>query len=313
MIPFRRPKIPPVARRELRTFKLPSQFLMVALVVVIGNVVVLRSMIYLKGYQEERLISISLGNAYMQDKSALRFINHSEVSTSIGGTTISSETSKPTFLHPTNSNQTYSVLNPYYRYGKTRYKQMRFHRKTTFETIASEVAKPIRNSSKERIWVLPHRIQTPTRNHESILLEYGQDNNQQVLINVLGRYSRVVQWMDLVTGQQFQVETLGTDPDHRPLNDLNHVASVLVDNINDPDKKEIWLPCGFHNDRIGKEQSSNYVRIVDLHTMEVRHGPKMPYSGGACGAAPISALHGDPPLICAFGGTDGNHDTGELV
>jgi hypothetical protein len=119
--------------------------------------------------------------------------------------------------------------------------------------------------------------------------------------------------MDLITGQQFQLETSGTDPENRPLNDLNHVASVLVDNIDNPDKREIWMPCGFHNDRVGKEESTNYVRIVDLDTMKVRYGPKLPYSGGACGAVPISAVYGDPPLICSFGGTDGNHDTGELM
>ena len=45
--------------------------------------------------------------------------------------------------------------------------------------------------------------------------------------------------------------------------------------------------------------------------MQVRVGPKLPYSGGACGAATIEAIPGEPPLICAFGGTDGNHDKGE--
>ena len=48
-----------------------------------------------------------------------------------------------------------------------------------------------------------------------------------------------------------------------------------------------------------------------METMQVRVGPKLPYSGGACGAATIEAIPGEPPLICAFGGTDGNHDKGE--
>ena len=52
-------------------------------------------------------------------------------------------------------------------------------------------------------------------------------------------------------------------------------------------------------------------RIVDLETMQVRVGPKLPFSGGACGAAPIQAISGEPPLICSFGGTDGNHDKGK--
>jgi hypothetical protein len=200
---------------------------------------------------------------------------------------------------------------PYYLEGKTKYKETPFHQKRTFRAIAREQATRV-NEYNDRIWVLADPIQTPTRNHESVILEYGKDNNQQVMINVLGRWSRVVQWMNLQTGEQFQVETKGTDPDNRPLNDLNHVASVLVDSIDSKSlRKEIWLPCGFHNDRIGNEHSSNYVRIIDLETMRVRYGPKLPYSGGACGAAAIEAIPGEPPLICAFGGTDGNHDKGE--
>jgi hypothetical protein len=224
-----------------------------------------------------------------------------------------------------NRNQQIQRLLPYYRHGKARYKQQPFHHKTTFQYIQNEPSIPIENEDEESVWILPNPIQTPTRNHESILLEYTtvDHSDQQMLVNILGRYSRVVQWMDLLTGEQNQVQTVGNDPDGRPLNDLNHVASVLVDVVSDDStsttkykRKEVWLPCGFHNDRIGKEQSSNYVRIVDLETMTVRAGPKLPYSGGACGAALIDIMPNNsnsnnyPPLICAFGGTDGNHDTG---
>ena len=206
-------------------------------------------------------------------------------------------------------------LLPYYLKGKTQYKKKKFHHKKTFARIKEEEPKPI--SPKQKVWVLPDPVHLPTRNHESLLLEYkngGED--KQILVNVLGRYSRGVQWMDLNTGEQCSSVTNGTDPDHKPLNDLNHVASVLVDSLEskgERPKKEVWLPCGFHNDRVGKEVSSNYVRIVDLETMEVRTGPKLPYSGGACGAAPIEAIPGEPPLVCAFGGTNGNHDTGEWI
>jgi len=208
---------------------------------------------------------------------------------------------------------------PYYLNGKTKYKHKKFHHKRTFRRIGKEEAKPV--SPSQKVWVLPDPVKLPTRNHESILLEYEtsegvdkQISSKQILVNILGRYSRGVQWLDLESGQQRSMESNGTDPDQRPLNDLNHVASVLVDSL-EPDengitRKEVWLPCGFHNDRVGKELSSNYVRIVDLETMEVRAGPKLPYSGGACGAASIEPAPGKPPLICAFGGTNGNHDTG---
>jgi hypothetical protein len=230
---------------------------------------------------------------------------------------------------PSNSFVTTSSTSivPYYLKGKTQYKRRKFHRKDTFQKIKDEEAKPINPSQK--VWVLPDPIKLPTRNHESILLEYEttSENNdgegdqggvdKQILVNILGRYSRGVQWLDLKTGEQRSMETNGTDPDQRPLNDLNHVASVLVDSLevdgNGRTRKEVWLPCGFHNDPVGKELSSNYVRIVDLETMEVRTGPKLPYSGGACGAVPIEAILGEPPLVCALGGTNGNHDTGESV
>jgi uncharacterized protein (UPF0333 family) len=157
---------------------------------------------------------------------------------------------------------------PYYLKGKTQYQQQtKFNHKTTFQHIHDEVAKPVNES--QRVWVLAKPVKSPTRNHESVLLEYNDENeiSKQILVNILGRYSRGVQWMDLKTGEQNMLVTNGTDPDHRPLNDLNHVASVVVDSIDDDDsssssrkKKEIWLPCGFHNDRVGIEVSSNYVR-----------------------------------------------------
>lgn len=235
---------------------------------------------------------------------------------------ISDSTHGKLLQSPKNITSSLSAVLPYYLKGKTNYQSQEYHRRKTFQFIQDEAAKPIQNS--QRVWVLKDPIKSPTRNHESVLLEYAtsnddnDDNEKQILVNVLGRYSRGVQWMDLKTGEQNIVDTNGTDPDHRPLNDLNHVASVVVDSIdvdennntNRRKKKEIWLPCGFHNDRIGKELSSNYVRVIDLETMQVRVGPKLPFSGGACGAAPIQAISGEPPLICSFGGTDGNHDKG---
>jgi hypothetical protein len=267
-------------------------------------------------------------------------------------------------LIPTSTSSSFSSLSsttnitksssfiPYYMMGKTRYQNQPFHRKRTFQSILEERPHPIRprqqqtnDDDEHRVWVLPDPLLTPTRNHESIILEYDDGGGQQelqhqhqVLVNVLGRYSRVVQWTDLHTRKQRQVQTNGTDPDNRPLNDLNHVASVIVDSIIVVDdditlsspssttrnitrnitwktttSKEIWLPCGFHNDKVGIEQSSTYVRIVDLETMMIRPGPKLPYAGGACGAITLDAVPNEPPLICALGGTDGNHDTGTFL
>ncbi len=204
----------------------------------------------------------------------------------VGENTLVTTRSSEALISPSS----FQIPVPYYLKGKTEYKKTKFHHKETFQRIKNEQAKPV--SPTQKVWVLPDPIKLPTRNHESVLLEY-EGGDKQILVNVLGRYSRGVQWMDLNTGEQFSVVTNGTDPDNKPLNDLNHVASVLVDSIVDDDsdnarvKKEVWLPCGFHRDQVGKEISSNYARIVDLESMEVRAGPKLPYSGGACGAAPI--------------------------
>lgn len=163
----------------------------------------------------------------------------------------------------------------------------------------------------ETTWVLPNPLQTPTRNHASVILEH---NGHQTLVNILGRYSRTVQWVDLWNGKQHNRTTLVTeDPAGKPLNDLNHVYSVMVDSV-DGTKKEIWLPCGFHNDKVNSEWSSEYARIIDLPEMTIRAGPKLPFAGGACVAAAIQVDGpGTIPHMHSFGGTKGNHNTGTFL
>jgi hypothetical protein len=140
-----------------------------------------------------------------------------------------------------------------------------------------------------------------------------QANGRYHLLQLLGRYSRVIQWLDLITGQQDYRITYGKDPDGYPLNDLNHVEAVVVDSL-DGTTREAWLICGFYGDAPNSEQSINYARIVDLRDMVVRVGPKLPSSGGACVALAIEIDGpGTPPHICSVGGTMGNHDTGTFL
>lgn len=202
-----------------------------------------------------------------------------------------------------------SNSNPYYLEGKTAYSQEPFHFRKTYRRLHQELATPIPVNSTTTTWALAHRLLTSTRNHEAIVLEH---NGRQTLVIVLGRYGRTMQWIDLETGQQYQTLTTGTDPANNPLNDLNHVASVVLDNPL-TGQKEMWLPCGFHNDKVGKEKSSAYVRIVNLDTMQVRTGPKLPIAGGACTALALQLIPGDPPSVCTFGGTHGNHNTGTFL
>ncbi|CAE7885343.1 unnamed protein product, partial [Symbiodinium microadriaticum] len=144
------------------------------------------------------------------------------------------------------------------------------------------------------------------QNHDSILLEV---EDRQFLVTVLGRWSRLIQVMDLETGLQWSKRTESDDPDGDPLDNLNHVYTVLVDKL-DGGGKEVWLPCGFRGDEVDKEFSIKYMRIFDLETLELRTGPKLPFAGGACTAVALEIVPGEPPMICSFGGTNGHHNSG---
>ncbi|CAE7266948.1 unnamed protein product [Symbiodinium sp. CCMP2456] len=115
--------------------------------------------------------------------------------------------------------------------------------------------------------------------------------------------------MDLETGLQWSKQTESDDPEGDPLNNLNHVYTVLVDKL-DGGGKEVWLPCGFRGDVVDKEFSIKYMRILDLETLELRTGPKLPFAGGACTAVALEIIPGEPPMICSFGGTNGHHNSG---
>lgn len=161
-------------------------------------------------------------------------------------------------------------------------------------------------------WVLPAPLRHPTRNHDTIVLP-DSVTKETIAIHLLGRHSRYVQWMNMETGVQKSVRTRNsTDPDGWPLDDLNHVSAVLVRGVHTK-AFEIWLPCGFHGDKVNGEFSANYVRIVDVVSLQVRTGPKLPESGGACIASSAEIIKGEPPMVCVAGGTDGTHDRGRFI
>jgi hypothetical protein len=203
---------------------------------------------------------------------------------------------------------------PYYLTGRTAKKTP-----TDEEYDGQEIFRSIRDSSIEPIppsqnsWVLPRRLQKTTRNHDNVLFEV-EPSGRQILLVLLGRHSGSIQWIDLLTGKENITMVTGKDPAGNDLNDLNHVYSVVVDSLTTPSYKEIWLPCGFHGNEVNKERSSEYARIVNLKTMQVEAGPKLPVAGGACVAAPIRVKGPDhPEHICVFGGTQGSHDTGAFL
>ena len=182
---------------------------------------------------------------------------------------------------------------------------------------------------KAQTWALNSPLLHGTRNHDCVALfddeESKERGNHVHIVNLLGRYSRHVEVIDMITGQHRSKTTEGADPSGALLADLNHVSAVLVDAI-DADgttvpssmgggrsKQEVWLPCGFHGDAVNSETSSEYVRIVDMDTMTIRVGPKLPSSGGACTSLAIHVLPDEPPMICSFAGTRGQHDSGEFL
>lgn len=210
--------------------------------------------------------------------------------------------------------QEVTVKVPHYLLGKTEFRKKGFKSYATYGRILKEKAAAVMvGNESSSSWVLAHPLSSSTRNHDIILLEQG--NGEYHLVNILGRFSRVVQWMDLNSGFQKQLRTHGLDPAGNRLDDLNHVYSVVVDRM-DGTSREVWLPCGFHGDEVNAEYSMSYVRIVDLKDMVVKVGPKLPRfsSGGACVAQAIEVDGpGTPPHICTFGGTDGSHDRGTFL
>ena len=205
---------------------------------------------------------------------------------------------------------------PYYLQGKSytltqeaRHRE-NFHSRTQeifYRRLLAEPLAEIRHNTT--LWALPKQLEHPTRNHEAVVLEY---DDKQTLVIILGRYSRAVQWIDLHTGELNHRVTNQIDPAGKALNDLNHVGAVVIDNAQTR-KKEIWIPCGFHNDPVGSEISSQYVRIINVDTMEISAGPRLPYAGGACAASAVEIVPNEPLQICTFGGTHGNHDTGSFL
>lgn len=165
------------------------------------------------------------------------------------------------------------------------------------------------------VWQLGEQMDELRRNHDCVVLQDDLDDPRDpLLVNMLGRYARNIEVRSLETGARKLILTEGKDPAGYPLNDLNHVSAVRVPTIDNPDKVEVWLPCGFHGDQVNHEISSRYARIIDTEMWEVRVGPKLPRAGGACAAV---ALHLDgpnkPAHICTFGGTDGGHSSGEFM
>lgn len=186
-----------------------------------------------------------------------------------------------------------------------------YDEKPILKSISSASIQPI--PSTQQNWVLAKRLTNHTRNHDNIIFDVN-DSDRQVLVIVLGRWSESIQWFDLQSGKRNITMVTGYDPAGKPLGNLNHVYSVVVDSLSTPSQKEIWLPCGFHGHQINREQSSKYARIVNLGTMTVQVGPELPFAGGACVAAAIHVHGPDKPAhICTFGGTQGSHDTGTFL
>lgn len=203
---------------------------------------------------------------------------------------------------------------PYYLQGRIQ-KIMPFEAKYKERTVMQSIwDSPIDVIPDDQdTWVMYKRTRIPTRNHDNIILDV-EASNRQILLVLLGRYSQTIQWTDLQTGKRNYTNVTGKDPAGNDLGNLNHVYSVVVDSLTTPSYKEVWLPCGFHGHTVNEEESSDYARIVNLKTMQVETGPKLPISGGACVAAPIHIRGPDHPAhICMFGGTDGSHNTGTFL
>jgi hypothetical protein len=178
--------------------------------------------------------------------------------------------------------------------------------------LSEEVSGPIPDWVQN--YILPDALLHKLRNHDSIVFEGDGDGPNPKLVNVLGRLNRFVETLDLVTGEQWDKRTENVfDPEGHAVDDLNHVYSVVVDSLEPNGPKEIWLPCGFHNDRVNKEISTSYARIINTQDMSIRVGPKLPIAGGACCSKALRIIPGEPMMICSFAGTHGTHNKGAFL
>ena len=197
----------------------------------------------------------------------------------------------------------------YYLHGKIKYLSIPFDDEKTYKALFDEKSEIV-PQDLETTWALSNELLHPTRNHDSVIVE---QEGKQLLVNVLGRHNRHVEVIDLLTGKQWDHLTEGSDPEGFPLNDLNHICTVLVDSVKEEGKKELWMPCGFKGDKVNREESVQYARILDLETLKLRVGPKLPYSGGACVAQALEIIPNEPPMVCTFGGTVDRHDSGKFL
>eukprot|EP00633_Aureoumbra_lagunensis_P004928 CAMPEP_0197323012 /NCGR_PEP_ID=MMETSP0891-20130614/70254_1 /TAXON_ID=44058 ORGANISM="Aureoumbra lagunensis, Strain CCMP1510" /NCGR_SAMPLE_ID=MMETSP0891 /ASSEMBLY_ACC=CAM_ASM_000534 /LENGTH=577 /DNA_ID=CAMNT_0042815557 /DNA_START=3279 /DNA_END=5012 /DNA_ORIENTATION=- len=159
---------------------------------------------------------------------------------------------------------------------------------------------------------------TGRRNHGCAVLE--NDDGKKKLFSILGRWAESAESVALDNGDDENTlntcdSTLGDE--HSGLCNLNHVVALPVRKLDHTTDQiasiEIWLPCGFEGHHIGGEESSKWTRIMDPSTLEIRYGPRVTVAGGACAALALPTETDEDGLICAFGGTDGNHDTGAFL
>ena len=182
------------------------------------------------------------------------------------------------------------------------------------------------------------RLIEPRRNHDCAVLD-------GVLTLVAGRYAESLELITLSTkgdgsdgsspiavagvravhepsvpqfvlDASFKLGKVGPHPLGQRLLDINHAQHVALLPLGEPNSaaRELWLMCGFYDPTVSREESVSHVVIIDSRTMLPRLGPKLPHGGGACNALPIHADgYAKPALPCAFGGTRGNHDTGQFL
>jgi hypothetical protein len=109
-------------------------------------------------------------------------------------------------------------------------------RKKLIHNLRTEKYKAI--GSNVTTWALPITLEHPTRNHDSVILE---GSGGPIMVTLLGRYSRYIQSMDLLSGKQTSVRTKGKDPSGNAIDDLNHVTAVVVDSWWQGDLVAVWL------------------------------------------------------------------------
>lgn len=176
---------------------------------------------------------------------------------------------------------------------------------TAFSTRDEFLMNKLRLEAKQRKPIIAEMLERAGRRN------HGCTTVGNTVYSVLGRWAESVETMHLSISDGKPKQRL-VECEQSEFCNLNHVAAVTV---KDASNTSIWIPCGFEGHEVGNEMATRFARIVNPRNLEVHVGPALEArsASGACAALALRFGKRQKEDVCAFGGTDGSHDTGTFL